>query len=314
MASRIAICFGQRVCGFDLLRTEGKSFVIDVNGWSFVKDNDEYYDQCSRILREMFLREKQRIMETKLDPTSFPYQKDVNSSVHNLKKQDSSSSTKDQLRSSLSQLIRRSPSQTLTNRSSRRSTINSSELSSLTPPRASPSGRLENNISLTSVPPIPMLSSSSISYTSGNIPLTANSLSISENSTNCDKISVAPPAPKHTWKLKGMVSVIRHADRTPKQKLKFTFHTKPFIELLKGHQEEVLLTGQAALGSVMAAVETALREGIEDPEKLRNLKNILVKKGGWIGTKVQIKPMFRRNSAEKVKHKTVISKDDMPKL
>ncbi|POS83519.1 hypothetical protein EPUL_005728 [Erysiphe pulchra] len=310
MASRIAISFGQRVCGFDLLRTEGKSFVIDVNGWSFVKDNDEYYDQCSRILRDMFLREKQRIMDTKLDPTSFPYQKD-----HYLKKQDSSSSTKDQHRSNLSQQISRPVSQTLTNKSSIRSTTNSSEFSGSTPPRTSPSGRLENNTALISVPPIPMSSPPTTTCNlSGNIPLAANSLSISGNSTNCDKTFVAPPAPKHTWKLKGMVSVIRHADRTPKQKLKFTFHTKPFIELLKGHQEEVLLTGQAALESVTAAVDTALHEGIEDPEKLRNLKNVLVKKGGWIGTKVQIKPMFRRKAANQIKHNTVISKEKLPKL
>ncbi|RKF65694.1 putative inositol pyrophosphate synthase vip1 [Erysiphe neolycopersici] len=314
MASRIAISFGQRVCGFDLLRTEGKSFVIDVNGWSFVKDNDEYYDQCSRILRDMFLREIQRIMDTKLDPTSFPYQKDVNSSVHYLKKQDSSSSNKDQHRSNLSQLISRSPSQTLVKHRSRRSTTNSSEFSSSTPPRTSPSGRLENNTALISVPPIPIISPPTPIYTSGSTPLAANPLSISGNSAICDKISVAPPAPKHTWKLKGMVSVIRHADRTPKQKLKFTFHTKPFIELLKGHQEEVLLTGQAALESVTAAVDTALHEGIEDLEKLRNLKNVLVKKGGWIGTKVQIKPMFRRKKANKAKHNTIISKEKPPKL
>ncbi|KAK1059618.1 inositol hexakisphosphate and diphosphoinositol-pentakisphosphate kinase, partial [Friedmanniomyces endolithicus] len=106
--------------------------------------------------------------------------------------------------------------------------------------------------------------------------------------------SVPAPASKSQWKLKGMVAVIRHADRTPKQKFKFTFHTKPFIDLLKGHQEEVLLVGVAALGSVQHAVEVAIKEGVEDATKLRQLENALRRKSGLPGTKVQIKPMFKK--------------------
>ncbi|GKT47307.1 inositol hexakisphosphate and diphosphoinositol-pentakisphosphate kinase [Colletotrichum spaethianum] len=228
IASKISTSFGQRVCGFDFLRAGGKSYVIDVNGWSFVKDNDDYYDHCANILKDVFVKERlRRGGVTSPAPSPAP--------------------------------------------------------SDMTDPLASRGKEKE-----TQPVPVPMTQNKSLSSISaGTVPPS-------------EEAPVPPPPPKHSWKLKGIVSVIRHADRTPKQKYKFTFHTAPFIELLKGHQEEVLLIGEAALASVLQAVDVALRAGVEDRTKLKSLRNVLVKKGGWAGTKVQIKPMFRKKKTEEV--------------
>ena len=57
ISRRVCMAFGQNICGFDLLRSPGRSpKVIDVNGWSFVKGNREYADMCATKFREMFLK------------------------------------------------------------------------------------------------------------------------------------------------------------------------------------------------------------------------------------------------------------------
>ncbi|CAG8677707.1 21844_t:CDS:10 [Dentiscutata erythropus] len=180
MASDISVAFGQTVCGFDLLRVHGKSYVIDVNGWSFVKGNDEYYSNCARILRAMFLSAVRR-----------------------------------------------------------------------------------RKVSIDLIP---------------------NELRF-ENS----------------WRLKSFIAVFRHADRTPKQKMKFSFRSKPFLDLLDGTNEEVMIP-KNDLKKVSNATIAATKLHYDDLTKLEQLKLILQLKSDLPGTKVQIKPSYNKDnhSIEKV--------------
>lgn len=277
IASRVVRAFGQTVCGFDLLRANGKSYVIDVNGWSFVKDNNEYYDNCARILRELFIREKQR-KEGK-SPSSESEDQRQESNKQQRKEHGGGHRT-------TLKTIFQSPSMTKLAQHAkghihRHGTATPDTIPISSPPsieRSAPTSIPGVSISQPFLPPATMSDAKS------------PDVSIESKQTS----PLPAPASRAQWKLKGIVSVVRHADRTPKQKFKFTFHSKPFVELLHGHQEEVLLIGEAVLKSVLDAVEEAMKEGTEDSEKLKLLRTTLIKKSSFAGTKVQIKPLFRQ--------------------
>ncbi|VDB90089.1 unnamed protein product [Peniophora sp. CBMAI 1063] len=183
-AGKICEGFGQRVCGYDMLRCDNgtRSQVIDVNGWSFVKSNETYYDRAAEILTGLCLQAVS------------------------------------------------SPKRSLT-------------------------------------------------YSEG----------------------IRQEAP--TWLLKANVTVFRHADRTPKQKLKFSFPigeewTQPFITLLNGEREEIILREQE-LHRVATAVEEAQALGAtgEDFTKLTTLRTALFNKINLPGTKAQLKPVYAKKQA-----------------
>ncbi|TPR12122.1 Fungal specific transcription factor domain family protein [Aspergillus niger] len=266
IASKISNGFGQRICGFDMLRVGEKSYVIDVNGWSFVKDNNDYYDRCAAILRDTFINEKRKL-EGILEPVDAIPADSGHSWRHSMSH-----------RHTLKTLLK-SPSA---------SKLHGNQ----TGLRGSDTGSSDSIVSR------PITSSSAEKVDNGNGCVDHSGLDklahpriyTSQNS----KSSILP----------GMVAVIRHADRTPKQKFKFTFHSQPFIDLLKGHQEEVVIKGEAALASVSDAVKVAMDQNLEDMDKLKLLRTSLEKKGGWPGTKVQIKPMFRKRKPEELRGQT----------
>ena len=262
MASRIALAFGQAVCGFDILRIHGSSYVIDVNGWSFVKDNDPYYDNCSRILREMFTKAAQdKTAKVRISSPS-----NGNNSGGAREPEFGQRRMSRAMTTHIRDLLSRSPSVS----------------------------KLTSHHQISGTPPSSSAVSPQINSPPGNdyaVSIHSFSESHQDDPTNDEP----PAAPQHTWKLKGMVAVLRHADRTPKQKFKFTFHSEPFAALLAGHTEEVVIL-EEGLNDVLHATNRAIELHCEDISKLAILKNALERKMGFPGTKVQIKPNFVKHT------------------
>ncbi|KAJ2721418.1 inositol hexakisphosphate and diphosphoinositol-pentakisphosphate kinase [Coemansia sp. Benny D115] len=170
-ANRVSEAFGQRVCGFDILRASGgRSLVMDVNGWSFVKGNEVYYDEAARFLDSRFQEAlRHRWFARFVDPEAV--------------------------------------------------------------------GKL--------------------TYES-------------------------------RWVLKGVLTVCRHADRTPKQKIKSMLSSKPIMDFLEGSKSEVVFRQRSQLERILEALRQVSRQ--ESNTNVSQLIGVLERKIDMPGTKVQLKP------------------------
>lgn len=66
----------------------------------------------------------------------------------------------------------------------------------------------------------------------------------------------------------------------------------PFIDLLQGRRDEIILRADSQLQYIAEAADKALEHPDSDKEMLASLKKILEKKIGTSGTKAQLKPTF----------------------
>jgi inositol-hexakisphosphate/diphosphoinositol-pentakisphosphate 1-kinase len=133
-------------------------------------------------------------------------------------------------------------------------------------------------------------------------------------SSSPERALTATEATPQTWLLKANVTVFRHADRTPKQKLKFNFPvgeswTQPFVTLLNGEKEEIILREREQLSLIAAAIENAkaLGAGGDDLVKLRQLNNALSSKIDLPGTKAQLKPVYAKPEPGQVRKLTKLT-------
>ncbi|KAJ2704197.1 inositol hexakisphosphate and diphosphoinositol-pentakisphosphate kinase, partial [Coemansia spiralis] len=174
-ADRVSRAFGQRVCGFDILRAGGRSMVMDVNGWSFVKGSDAYYDEAARVLDLRFQEAlRYRWFARFVDPDA-----------------------------------------------------------------------------------------------------------------------VGRATYESRWVLKAVLDVCRHADRTPKQKIKCVLHSAPIVALLATSGGEAVLRTAAGMDRVLDALDCAARNPHPDDSAatLAHLHDVLQRKRAQPGTKVQVKPV-----------------------
>ena len=96
-------------------------------------------------------------------------------------------------------------------------------------------------------------------------------------------------------------AIFRHGDRSPKCKLKFNFKgedswTQPFITLLQGRTDEIILRDREQLQYIANAANESLRMEGADVQRLEQLKKIIEEKSSSVanpnGTKAQLKPTF----------------------
>ncbi|RLN14449.1 hypothetical protein BBJ28_00002726, partial [Nothophytophthora sp. Chile5] len=246
MARKVCLAFHQTVCGFDLLRVRGSSYVCDVNGWSFVKNSKKYYDDCGLILHNYLVSALR------------------------------------------SRYFRQRRANSLTSMGTQMCPQYATEPSTLA---ANGNGQ---------------------DWREHNMTRPSSGSDVSESSvTSTGSTGGFPPDDESREELRCVIAVVRHGDRTPKQKLKTLVWEDDLVQfyekrLVDGKLDEVKVKAVADLQELLDLVRNLIKayapgvgskeavwevEGGDSFEKLLQMKRVLERwKFAGINRKVQFKP------------------------
>jgi len=258
IARKVCLAFHQTVCGFDLLRVRGNSYVCDVNGWSFVKNSKTYYDDCGLILHNYLVSALR---------SRYFRQRRANSNSN-----ASALSSGGPIQTQMCPQYATEPSVANLGSSGSGATSPSSGFEHMTRP------------------------------TSGS---DASEASIASGSSGFELDD------EKKEELRCVIAVVRHGDRTPKQKLKTVVWEKDLVEFYERRRtadkyDEVKVKAVADLQELLDLVRGLIKayapgvgskdavwevEGGDSFEKLLQMKRVLERwKFAGINRKVQFKP------------------------
>lgn len=251
IARKIVTSFRQTVCGFDILRVSGNSYICDVNGFSFVKNSRKYYDDASQILIEIFVSQIRPELFS-IPSTRLPL-----------------------LRNSNDLLLGRS---------------RSSSAVTNTPTNTSGSGTGNANDFETS---------------------SVTTVEDQARSQTPDEFSRSPQIPaikEDEEELRCLIAIIRHGDRTPKQKMKLKITIPKYLDYFHSYASSPMKDLKVKSKSALVKFLEVTRSIIEDQSiprsdpvfaKLRQMKDVLER---WeisgINRKLQMKPQKWSDATE----------------